>query len=631
MIVPMKKAHIVVLKEEKKKLLTSLQKYGVLMIIDEESRDNPSNQNMIDRAEKSIKFIKEFAKVKRPLGFLNEVSYEELVSVNPERLNLLEEIESLDQKINQLKANIGQKELEIKNLEPWKYMEFSISEVSSFKHVVFNYGYVPFANITEVENTFVEKDIVYRFLGSSNELGNALYFFITKDETEIIDRVRQLGFVSANLKEKDVLITEAMEQYGFEIDKLNEEIDECKNRLLEISNSLKELEILNDQLVTFNEVEKIKGLETDFVTVVTGWVRSDQLTVLEKAVKEATECYEIEVQDPSEGETPPTYTKNSKFVAPFETITDMFSMPNQTDIDPNPFMSLWYWILFGIMMGDAGYGVLMIILFGILIKVLKPQGDSIKLYKVLLYCGITTIFWGVMFGSYFGVTINPILVDPMTEPLKMLIISMIIGALHIISGLLAMAYKNARDKKYWDILFDQVSWIIVILGLGLLAAPMGAGYMGASIDKEVGSLLSNIGKYMALAGAGLILFFGARDSKGIFGRLGGGAWKLYGVTGYLSDILSYSRLLALGLSTAVVSMVMNMLAGMLQTSVIGFICSIFVYIVGHVFNLAMGLLSAYVHDSRLQYIEFFGKFYEGGGYKFEPLSVKTKHIKKINY
>ena len=614
MIVPMKKAHIIVLKEDKTKLLTSLQKYGVLMIIDEEARDNPSNQNTIDRAEKSIKFIKEFAKIKRPLGFLNEVSYEELVSVDPKRIKLLDEIESLDLRIINLKSSIEQKQLEIKNILPWSDLDFPICETNSLKHAVFNYGYISPTNSLELNKLFIENDVVFKFLGNSNELGNAVYFFTIKNDLEITDQARQLGFVSTSLKEKDILIKDAIENYFLEIEGFEKEIEICKHRLLEISDSLKELEILNDQLTTFNEVEKVKGQETDFVTIVTGWVRSDKLDVLEKSIKDSTECYELEIKDPEEDETPPTFTKNNQFVEPFETITDMFSMPNQNDIDPNPFMSLWYWILFGIMMGDAGYGALMIILFGLLIKILKPQGESIKLYKLLMYSGITTIFWGVMFGSYFGVTYKPILVDPMKDPLKMLIISLIIGALHIISGMLAMAYKNAKEKKYLDILYDQVSWIIVIIGLGFLFLPN----------------LANIGKYMAIAGAALILFFGSRDAKNIFGRLGGGAWKLYGVTGYMSDILSYSRLLALGLSTAVVSMVMNMLAGMVQGSAVGFAFSILIYIIGHTFNLAMGLLSAYVHDSRLQYIEFFGKFYEGGGYKFEPLSLKTKHIKKVN-
>ncbi|MFA7367832.1 MAG: V-type ATPase 116kDa subunit family protein, partial [Bacilli bacterium] len=170
-----------------------------------------------------------------------------------------------------------------------------------------------------------------------------------------------------------------------------------------------------------------------------------------------------------------------------------------------------------------------------------------------------------------------------------------------------------------DIFFDQLSWILLLLGIGLFAG-------GSTILP----ILTNIGIGMIIYSVTIIIIFGGRKKDNIFGKIIGGVGSLYGITGYMSDILSYSRLLALGLSTAVVGMVMNMLAGMIQGSVIGFALSIIVYIIGHSFNLVMGLLSAYVHDSRLQYIEFFGKFYDGGGEKFVPLSLKLKHIKKVN-
>jgi V/A-type H+-transporting ATPase subunit I len=277
-------------------------------------------------------------------------------------------------------------------------------------------------------------------------------------------------------------------------------------------------------------------------------------------------------------------------------------------------MSIWYWLIFGMMMGDVGYGVVMVVLFALMIKKMRPKGNALRLFRVLMYSGVSTILWGILFGSYFGVSWNPILMSPMEKPLDMLILSIVIGACHIISGLLVKAYRNFRDKQYLAIFVDQFSWIFILIGVGLFFLPWG----------------KSIGLWLAIGGAGLIVLFAGRKNKNVLARIGSGLYSLYGITGYLGDILSYARILALMLSSSVIAMVMNMLAGMLQSNAIGFILSLFVYLIGHVFNLAMGMLSAYIHDSRLQYIEFFNKFYEGGGIPFRPLTLQTSYVEMIH-
>jgi len=208
----------------------------------------------------------------------------------------------------------------------------------------------------------------------------------------------------------------------------------------------------------------------------------------------------------------------------------------------------------------------------------------------------------------------PIILEPMNDPLEMLILSIVIGTAHIITGLLVKAYHNLRDKNYFSILSDSFSWIFILLGIGMLFLP------GFQV----------VGKWLAISGAGIIVLFAGRAQKSIPGRLGLGLYTLYGASSYLGDILSYSRILALSMSSAVLAMVMNMLAGMLANSIIGLFFGILVFLIGHMFNLAMGLLSAYVHASRLQYIEFFGKFFEGGGVVFRPLSIQLHHIDTVN-
>ena len=296
----------------------------------------------------------------------------------------------------------------------------------------------------------------------------------------------------------------------------------------------------------------------------------------------------------------------------------MFSRPNPRDgIDPNPAMAPWYWIIFGMMMADAGYGVVMVVLFGGYLLIKKPKPNEAKLIRVLCLGSITTAFWGVMFGSYFGAEwFPPVLFTPLYDPLPMMVLCFIIGALHICCGIVINAVEKFRQGDPLAGIFDNLCWVTMLAGLGMLCLPATAA----------------AGKWLAIASAAAIALMAKRGTKNPFARLGGGLLALYGITGYISDILSYSRILALMLSSGVVAMVMNMLAGMVQGSggpwwlmALRFIPALAIYIAGHVFNLAMGLLSAYVHASRLQYIEFFGKFYEGGGYKFAPLSADSKY------
>lgn len=303
--------------------------------------------------------------------------------------------------------------------------------------------------------------------------------------------------------------------------------------------------------------------------------------------------------------------ENSKTVRQFEGITNMFSVPNYHEGDPNGIMAPWYWLIFGMMMGDVGYGAMMVVLILLVKKFMKLGEEGVKLMNVMLYSSITTMLCGVVFGSYFGETWHPLLFSPMEDPVSMLLLTLLVGVAHIFTGLGVKIYRNVRQGKVLDALFDQVSWILLIAGLGLLFLPA----------------TQMVGGVLAVMGALIILFTAGRDRKGLVSKAVGGLSGLYGITSYLSDILSYSRILALSLATGVVGMVMNMLAGMIQGSVIGWILSLAIYGAGHIFNLALSLLSAYVHDCRLQYIEFYGKFYEGGGTLFRPFSIDPHYLR----
>ena len=286
---------------------------------------------------------------------------------------------------------------------------------------------------------------------------------------------------------------------------------------------------------------------------------------------------------------------------------------------------LFFFIFFGMMLSDAGYGLILTI-GGLLGARYLDAGEGLKrIMRMIGISGISTMFWGVLYGSWFGDAVPivaetffgrsieiPMLIDPLNEPMKVLIISCVFGIVHLFAGMGIRAYIMIKRRDVPGAVFDVGLWYVFLIGLPLLLVP---------------GTLGTVGKVMSVAGAvGLVLTQG-RHKPTLTGKITSGVMSLYNVTSYFSDVLSYSRILALGLATGVIASVVNILASMAGNSIIGIILFIVVFVFGHLLNLAINALGAYVHSARLQYVEFFGKYYEGGGVKFNPLKIETKYVK----
>ena len=288
----------------------------------------------------------------------------------------------------------------------------------------------------------------------------------------------------------------------------------------------------------------------------------------------------------------------------------MYSRPQAGSIDPDFLMAPFHFIFFGMMLSDAGYGLVLTIGLLIAMKLAKPQGFAGKLGMVILFGSISTVIWGALFGGWFGLELHPLLFVPMKEPLKMLALCFGLGILHLVCGMLLKAYMLIRDGDIFGAFCDEISWLIMFAGFFCMAVVPGP-----------------TGKYLAIAGAAIIVLTGGRAKEGIVGKLMGGLLSLYNISGYMSDLLSYSRIFALGLATGVIAMVINTIAQMLlEAGPVGTIVAVLVLLGGHLFNIIINVLGAFVHSSRLQYIEFFGKFYEAGGKAFVPLAIRTKYM-----
>ena len=338
---------------------------------------------------------------------------------------------------------------------------------------------------------------------------------------------------------------------------------------------------------------------------------------------------ELSAPDPDDDDVP-VLIENRDFAGGVESITNMYAPPSNRDLDPNPVMAFFYYLLFGMMLSDAGYGILMVIV-GLVAKYkLKVEGNLRKTASFALYCGISTTIWGALFGGFFGDLIPTICTtflgmekgpslalwfEPTADSIKLMLFSFLIGIIHLFTGLAIRFVTLAKQKDYIGAICDTIPVYLFVTGFAIV---------GKDFIEPVSPTVKTVGTWLLAAGALLIILTAGRSAKNILGKLGGGVYALYNsTTGYLGDILSYSRLLALNLVTGVIASVVNMLGAMMGNIVV----FIIIFLLGHTMNIAINLIGTYVHTCRLQYVEYFSKFYEGGGKVFTPFKFNLKHFK----
>ena len=364
------------------------------------------------------------------------------------------------------------------------------------------------------------------------------------------------------------------------------------------------------------EEAKSRLIETDKVFLLEGWLPADRCTALEKALEPFT-CA-VETREPAEDEYPqvPVQLRNNKLTRPLNMVTEMYSLPAYGTLDPNPLMAPFFILFYGIMMADMGYGLLMMIASVVIGKKYRPKGTSGELFSLLGLCGISTFIMGALTGGFFGdfltqlvaivspgtVFALPKLFDPLDDLTMILIGSMALGMVQIVTGMAISLIEKCKRKKFLDAFFEEITWWIVFVGIALLALGKGAAVL--------------------YVGCALVLLGPIVQGKG-WGKLTGVFGSLYNhVTGYFGDILSYTRLMALMLAGSVIAQVFNMLAAM-PGNVIAFII---ISMLGNAMNFGLNLLGCYVHDLRLQCLEFFNKFYVDGGKPFRPMTLDTEYV-----
>lgn len=357
-------------------------------------------------------------------------------------------------------------------------------------------------------------------------------------------------------------------------------------------------------------VQNFARTESSFL--IEGWVPSPVLPDLEKYLENETETAVLVARDPVPEENVPILLQNRGPAEPYEVVTRMYGYPHKNELDPTALLAPFFFLCFGICLSDAGYGIILALASYFLSRKLKLAGMGKQLLNLLFLGGISSTIFGVLMGSWFGdlIKIKPLWFNPLDDPMRMLIFSFGIGVFQIYCGMAIKAYRSIKEGKILDALFDQGGWYLFLTGLILLVLPQ----------------TRTVGQWMAIGGAAVLILTQGRSQKNPIMKFLSGLLSLYDVTGFLSDVLSYSRLLALGLATGVIATAINSMGGLLPKGPVGFLALAILLAGGHLFNLLISGLGSYVHTSRLQYIEYFGKFFDGGGKAFRPFAVDTTYV-----
>ncbi|MBQ1237743.1 MAG: V-type ATP synthase subunit I [Oscillospiraceae bacterium] len=663
-ILQMKRISIYALRKDRKAVLELLQKRGVVEVDtavkadsvfsrSDTSQSRSTFQKNIAQAASALEILSQYAPEKKSLfaslegrAVRSDKDYDAFAARHSEVMEKAYRITSLSREIAENKAEIIKLEGQLQALQPWLGLEMSMRFKGTGRTRAF-IGTLPggmdLAMILAELARFDEKlpPVHVEVVSQSQNQTCIVAFAHKNDAPRVEEALRSCGFALAANPTKE---TPAEKKAALleQIDSAKKAVVDAEKEIVSYENDRGDLQFAVDYYTMRSEKYEVLDTlaQSKHTFVLTGYILAKKADELKKDLESRFDLVaEISECDPKMH--PPIMLENNALARPVEGVLESFGLPGRGEVDPCSVMSIFYYVLFGLMLSDAAYGLLIVLGCGFaLLKFKNMESGLRKSLQMFFFSGLSTAFWGVMFGSFFGDLVNvvattffgrpdiafrPLWFEPVKEPMRMLVFSMLMGIIHLFAGLAMNAWQCLKKKDYMAIVYDVVSWYLLLVGVILigLSNEMFVGIL--QLDFILSSVWMTVGCVMALIGAVIILLFAGRTSKSPFKRILKGAYGLYGITGYLSDVLSYSRLLALGLATGVIATVINSMGSMLGGGFVGAIGFTLVFLVGHTLNLAINLLGSYVHTNRLQFVEFFGKFYEGGGRAFAPFAAHTKY------
>lgn len=666
----MQKISICALQKYRKPILERLQELGWVEIhLDEEElqefrkMDTAGARNAFQKrmhlADQALEILDQYAPVKQSVFHSLEGKtlvegslYERVAAYRSEYSRTANTLISLEQEIQARKNLIQKTQLRMEEMQPWMKLDVAMTRPGT-RRCEFFVGTLPAPYTEEEIRSFVEEEspglslYSVQVLSTSRDSSCLAVVVMKEQAKDLEEALRSRGFARpSHLLNRPP--AEKQKQLEQRIAVAQEEMERLIQEVRKLAGEREHLQLMSDYYrIRADKYEVLGRLpQTRSVFAIDGYLPA---RVSEKLKKELEETYgaAAEVTEIPEDEQAPVLLRNNRFASSGEGVLASFGFPGKGELDPTGIMTVFYVFLFGLMLSDAAYGAIISVACGAaLVKFPRMEENLKKSLRLFFWCGLSTLFWGVMFGGYFGDALDVIAETflgvslaegqsvipalwfvPLNDPMRLLMYSLLFGCIHLFTGLGIKGYLCLKQKDYMAFLCDVVFWYLLVLGLLLMLIPssMFASMFGITVTFP--AFLQMLTKLMAIVGALGILLFSGRRKKNKWGiRLALGAYDLYNITGWLSDLLSYSRLLALGLATGVIASVVNQMGSMMGRSIPGVILFLAVFLVGHTFNLAINLLGAYVHTCRLQYVEFFGKFYEGGGKEFTPFVSDTKYV-----
>ena len=642
-ILKMKKLRLMAVRSKKDELLRELIRHGCVEFSELEGEIQGSQlENLVSRESSDTATLKsQYTSLNHAIALLNTYApkKEKMLSAKPEledvvflddtgltgALRVAETIEGYDSRIKRISAEESRQRSIIESLRPWLDLDLALNTEGTERCGVLMGTISVKTELSQVQAAIEAVDEESELFQINEDKRDRYVLLVAMREKipAMQECLRGFAFSAGNMSGMNGTAKECMLQARQQLNEMAKEKAGCVENIVAEAVRRDELKLAAERVSTKIALaeadEKLYGTES--TVVMEGWIPEEREEELIKVFEDFGCAWETLTPEESEYPEVPVKLKNNKLTNALNMVTDMYSLPAYGSLDPNPLMAPFFILFYGLMMADMGYGLLMIIAALVAMKKIKPRRGTLSFCQLLLYGGISTFVMGAVTGSFFGNALEqigiildlgegwgvlPALFNPMTDSMMVLIGAMVLGLIHLNTGMVINFVKKVKRGQLADGIWEEGALWVTFIGAGLLALGLG-NIAGVPVVLVIGLLM--------------VFYGGSRSAKGI-GKVLSVFTTLYNTaTGWFGDILSYSRIMALMLAGSVIATVFNTI-GAIANNIVFFAV---IFIIGHSLNFALNLLGCYVHDLRLQCLEYFGKFYEDGGRPFNPLEVKTKY------